>query len=149
MSASTAQVGGVDHAAHGAGEGSRRRFRPRRIQLRRRHLWLVPGLAIEIAANELGMHHGFGILTVIAIAIAPDVPRLFGSRARPIHNLLHEPAIAIGAAAGGGLGTLILGEAAVPWLAAALIWLGHVVAGRGIKDVPRPIAQQTAEQPHA
>ncbi|HET9853009.1 MAG TPA: hypothetical protein VFP56_10950 [Candidatus Limnocylindrales bacterium] len=151
MSASTVQVGGrAEHAVRPTGEGTQRRFqlprlRPRRIQLRRRHLWLVPGLAIEVVANELGMHHGMGILTVIAIAIAPDVPRIFGSRARPIHNLLHQPALAIGAAAATAVATVVAGEGAIPWLAAGLIWLGHVAAGRGINDMPRPTADRAGE----
>ena len=63
------------------------------LRLRLRHLWLVPGLAIAIVANELGKANGIGILTLIAFGIAPDLPRLIGSRGRLAHNLLHRPAL--------------------------------------------------------
>jgi hypothetical protein len=61
MSASTVQVGGVERAVRPPGEGSGRRFK-----VRRRHLWLVPGLAVAIYANVLGQANGVGVLTLIA-----------------------------------------------------------------------------------
>jgi hypothetical protein len=132
--ATTIRVGGAERADRptagtAAGEGTGRR-------LRRRHLWLVPGIAIEIFANELGTEHGIGILALIAIALAPDVPRLFGALGRPIHDLLHQPAAATGAVV---LGLAGVAAAVLPiaWLVAALVWFGHVVAGRAIGDVPR------------
>jgi hypothetical protein len=101
-------------------------------RLRWRHLWLVPGLAIAIFANELGKGNGIGILTLVAFGIAPDVPRLFGSRGRPAHNLLHQPLLALAAAAIAATGVV-----PVVWLVGSLVWLGHIVAGRGVGDVPR------------
>ena len=105
-------------------------------RLRLRHLWLVPGLAIAIAANQLGEAHGVGILALIGFGIAPDVPRLLGRRGRPAHDLLHEPvlvgAVAAIAAVGAALSLLPL-----VGLVGSLVWLGHVIAGRGVNDVPR------------
>jgi hypothetical protein len=137
MSGSTViQVGterAAERAVEPAGQGRGRR-------LRRRHLWLVPGLAIAVFANVLGESHGVGILALIAFGIAPDVPRLFGARARPVHNVLHQPAGPILAAA-----ITATGIVPVFWLVGALVWLGHVIAGRGVGDVPRP----AEVRPHA
>lgn len=113
-----------------AGEGTGRR-------LRWRHLWLVPGLAIAIFANQLGTANGVGILALVAIGIAPDVPRLFRARGVPIHNLLHLPALAVLAAALAATAVVTINAPAV-LLVGALVWLGHVLAGRGVGDIPRP-----------
>ena len=102
------------------------RFRPR-------HLWLVPGLGIAIFANWLGGGHEVGILMLIAFGIAPDVPRLFGSRGRLAHSVLHRPVTAIAAVA-----ITATGIVPIVWLVGALVWLGHVVVGRAVGDVPRP-----------
>ncbi|HEU4571505.1 MAG TPA: hypothetical protein VFR93_02375 [Candidatus Limnocylindrales bacterium] len=112
-------------------------------RLRRRHLWLVPGLAIAIVANQLGEANGVGILALIAFGIAPDLPRLFGVRGRPAHNILHQPLIAATVAGAMALGTA---AALVPvvWLVGSLVWLGHVVAGWGVGDVPRPLTPGAA-----
>jgi hypothetical protein len=114
-------------------------------RLRRRHLWLVPGLAIAIVANQLGEANGVGILALIAFGIAPDLPRLFGVRGRPAHNILHQPLIAATVAGAMALGTA---AALVPvvWLVGSLVWLGHVVAGWGVGDVPRARAAATTSE---
>jgi hypothetical protein len=83
-------------------------------------LWLVPGLAIAIVANQLGNANGVGILVLIGFGIAPDVPRPFGSRGRPIHNVLHQPALAIAA-----LIVAATGVVPVVWLVGSLVWLGQ------------------------
>ena len=108
------------------------------LRLRRQHLWLVPGLAIAIVANEVGKANGVGILTLIAFGIAPDLPRLLGSRGRLAHNLLHQPAAPLVAVA-------LAATSIVPivWLVGSLVWLGHVVAGRGVGDVPRRRVDRT------
>jgi hypothetical protein len=128
----TINVGGVEHAVHAAGEGKGRR-------LRLRHLWIVPGLAIAIVANQMGNEHGVGILALIAFGIAPDLPRLLGLGRRPIDslpvlafNVMHHPAAAIAAVAIG-----VTGIVPVVWLVGSLVWLGHLVIGWGIGDVPR------------
>ena len=139
MSASTIRVGGVEDAARPAGEGSRRGFR-----LRRRHLWLVPGLAIAIYANLLGQANGVGILALLAFGIAPDLPRLFRARGRPMHNLLHQPVAVMVAVA-----IAATSVAPVLWLVGTLVWLSHVVAGRAINDVPRPTSGWAGERPRA
>jgi hypothetical protein len=106
------------------------------LRLRLRHLWLVPGLAIAFVANELGKGNGVGILTLIAFGIAPDLPRPIGTRGRLAHNILHQPAAPLVAVA---LALALVATGLVPiiWLVGSLVWLGHVVAGRGIGDVPR------------
>jgi hypothetical protein len=122
----TIQVGGAEGAVRpGEGEGTGRR-------LRRRHLWLVPGLAIAIVANEVGKANGVGILMLIAFGIAPDLPRLIGSRGRLAHNLLHQPAAPLV-----GVALAATGLVPIVWLVGSLVWLGHVIAGRGVGDVPR------------
>ena len=130
--ATTIQVGGAELAVEPAGERKRRR-------LRWRHLWIVPGLGIAIVANQLGAANGVGILALIAFGIAPDIPRLLGLGRRPIDsmpvrafNLLHHPAAAIAAVAIGATGVV-----PVVWLVGSLVWLGHIVIGWGVGDVPR------------
>ena len=133
--ATTIRVGDAERAARpaAAGEGKGRR-------LRWRHLWIVPGLAIAIVASELGKANGVGILMLIAFGIAPDVPRLFGIGRRGrvsgfalrAFNVLHHPALPVAAVA-------IAASGIVPavWLVGALVWLGHLVIGLGVGDVPR------------
>jgi hypothetical protein len=136
--ATTIRVGGAERRVRpAAGEGKGRR-------LRWRHLWLVPGLAIAIFANELGKSNGVGILVLIAFGIAPDVPRLFGigrsgrvSRfALRAFNVLHHPAapaVAVAIAA--------TGIVPVVWLVGALVWLSHLVIGWAVGDVRRQPAE--------
>jgi hypothetical protein len=133
MSATTAiNVGGAEQAVHPAGKGRARR-------LRWRHLLIVPGLAIAIFANELGKTNGVGILALIAIGITPDLPRLLGLGRRPltslpvrVFNVLHHPVAPIVAVAVGMTGVL-----PAIWLVGSLVWLGHVIVGHGVGDVPR------------
>jgi hypothetical protein len=126
MSGTMIRVGGAERIAHPeSGDGRGRR-------LRLRHLWLVPGLATAIFANQLGQANGVGILGLIAFGIAPDVPRLLGSRGRRAHNLTHSPLAPIVAVAIGATGIV-----PVAWLVGSLVWLGHVVAGLGVGDAPR------------
>ncbi len=139
--ATTIRVGGAERPVRpAAGEGRGRR-------LRWRHLWLVPGLAIAIFANELGKANGVGILVLIAFGIAPDVPRLFGigrsgrvSRfALRAFNVLHHPVAPVAA-------IVIAATGVVPtlWLVGALVWLGHLVIGWGVGDVRRqPVGHQS------
>lgn len=130
--ATTIRVAGTA-ARPAVGEGTGRR-------LRRRHLWIVPGLAIAIFANELGKTNGVGILLLIAFGIAPDVPRLFGIRgsghvsrfALAVFNVLHHPALPVAAVAVAATGIV-----PAAWLVGSLVWLSHLVIGRGVGDVPR------------
>ena len=101
-------------------------------RLRLRHLWVVPGLAIAIVANQLGQANGVGILALIAFGITPDMPRLLGWRGRHAHSLTHQPIAALAA-----VGIAATGIVPVAWLVASLVWLGHVIVGLGVGDVPR------------
>jgi hypothetical protein len=131
MTASTPVDARIATPATGVAAGARtgRRFR-------RRHLWIIPGLAIAIAANKLGEVNGVGILALIAFGVAPDVPRLLGARGRPAHGLLHHPAVAAVALAM-ALAVTPSGVLPVAVLVATLVWFGHVVIGLGVGDVPR------------
>jgi hypothetical protein len=120
----TIELVGVERAVHPKVREARR--------LGRRHLWLVPGLAIAIFANQLGNANGVGILAMIAFGIAPDLPRLIGSRGRPMHNLLHQPVAAIVA-----LAISATGLVPILWLVGSLVWVSHVVIGWAIGDRPR------------
>ena len=137
--ATTIRVGGAERPVRpAAGEGKGRR-------LRWRHLWLVPGLAIAIFANELGKTNGVGILALIAFGIAPDVPRLFGIGRRrqgvgslPLRafNVLHHPA-----APAAAIVVAATGIVPVVWLVGALVWFSHVVIGFGVGDIRRQPAE--------
>ena len=122
--ATTMAAGGAELATRPTAMAGRR--------LRWHHLWLVPGLAIAIFANQLGNANGVGILALIAFGVAPDVPRLFGSRGRPLHNLLHRPVAAVAAVAIAATGIV-----PIVWTVGAVLWLSHVVIGRAVGDVPR------------
>jgi hypothetical protein len=120
-----------------------------RRRLRRRHLWLIPGLALAIFANQLGEQHGVGILQLIVLSIAPDLPRLLRYRGQPLgrrlaglaipaSNLLHQPLVAFAAAAfaaAGAVNQLI----PVAVLVATLVWLGHIVIGWAVGDGIRKV----------
>ena len=108
-----------------------------RRRLRWHHLWLVPGLAIAIYANQLGTMNGVGILALIAFGIAPDLPRLLGSRGRSMHNLLHQPVVPAMAVAIAATGVAATGVVPVVWLVGSLVWFSHVVIGRAVGDAPR------------
>jgi hypothetical protein len=124
------QVDGAQGTVHAKAREGRR--------LRWHHFWLVPGLAIAILANQLGNVNGVGILALIAFGIAPDVPRLLGSRGRPVHALLHQPVVPAMAVAIAATGVV-----PVAWLVASLVWFSHVVIGRAVGDVPRRAAPRS------
>jgi hypothetical protein len=123
-------VGAAERIVRPAGKQGRR--------LRLRHLWLVPGLAIAFYANALGAGNGIGIGAMIAFGIAPDLPRILGSRGRPLLNVLHQPAAAIMAVA-----VTAAGFVPIAWLVASLVWLGHIVVDWGVGDVPRRGGKQS------
>lgn len=123
--ATTIRVDGADRAARAATAPIAGR------RLRWRHLWLVPGLAIAIFANQLGNANAVGILAMIAFGIAPDLPRLLGARGRPLHNALHQPVAAAAAVTISATGIV-----PVFWLVGSLVWVSHVVIGWAVGDVP-------------
>ena len=136
----TINVGTAEHAAvRPTGEHSKGR------RLRRRHLWIIPGLAVALVANQLGNDNGVSILALIAFGIAPDLPRLLGLGRRPVDsipvrvfNVLHHPASPVAAAIVTAAGAE-LNVVPVIALVASLVWLGHVVIGWGVDDVPRQV----------
>ena len=132
-----AAAGATDPAVAASQAGQGRRLRPR-------HLWLVPGLALAIFANEVGKTNGVSILLLIAFGITPDLPRLLGLGGRQVSsvpvrafNLLHDPAGSIVATATAAVATVVTGILPMIWLVAALVWLSHVVIGRAVGDKPR------------
>lgn len=142
----TINVGTAEHAAvRPTGEHNKGR------RLRRRHLWIIPGLAVALVANQLGNDNGVSILALIAFGIAPDLPRLLGLGRRPVDsipvrvfNVLHHPASPVAAAIVTAAGAE-LNVVPVIALVASLVWLGHVVIGLGVGDVPR----RRGERSHA
>jgi F420H(2)-dependent quinone reductase len=135
--AETVTTGSASADVAGRPTGQGRRLRPQ-------HLWIVPGLAIAIFANEVGKANGVWILALIAFGIAPDLPRLLGLGRRPVSsppvqafNLLHHPVAPIAAVAVATVATVATGLLPMIWLVGALVWLSHIVIGRGLGDVPR------------
>ena len=101
--------------------------RPRR--LKRRHLWLVPGLAIAFLGNgQAGPLHELGLATVLFFGIVPHVPALL-PRTHRLFNALHHPVPP----------TVVLLLAAVGLLpavalAGSLAWLSHIVVDAALGD---------------
>jgi hypothetical protein len=115
---------------------------PKRWRLRRRHLWLIPGLAVAVYANFLGEQNGVGIPALIAFGIAPHLPLLLGLGRRrdsalgsfsvAAFNVLHHPLAALAAVAVAATGYL-----PIVALVASLVWFSHIVVGWGVGDVIR------------
>jgi hypothetical protein len=102
-------------------------------RLRRRHLWLIPGLAIAVYANGQAGEHGLGLGPLLFFGIVPHLPALLGvgephtrgqmaARAVPLFNVMHHPVpplVLIALAAAGVLPPF--------WLVGGLAWFSHVV----------------------
>ena len=115
----------------------------RRLRLARRHLWLIPGLAIAVYANALAGEHGLGLGPLLLFGIVPHLPALLGigqphargqmaARAVPLFNVMHHPLppiLVFGLAAAGILSPF--------WLVGALAWFSHIVVdlafGHGLR----------------
>lgn len=99
-----------------------------------RHLWLVPGLAIAIAANAQAAPLDVGLAIVLAFGIVPHLPVLLGIRrplppgATALFNAMHEPAVPVVLLALAAVGGLPVG------VVAALAWLSHIVIDWGLGD---------------
>jgi hypothetical protein len=112
----------------------------RRLRLGRRHLWLVPGLAIAVYANAQSAQHGLGLGVLLLFGIVPHLPALLGigqphdrgqmaRRAVPLFNVMHHPApplVLIGLAAAGALSPF--------WFVGGLAWFSHIVVDRALGD---------------
>jgi len=108
--------------------------------LRPHRLWLVPGIALALAANGQANAHGLGLGPVILFGILPHLPVLLGirqprprghigPRAVPLFNALHQPLVPVAITA-----VALTGLVSPLWLVAGLAWLGHVVVDRGLGD---------------
>jgi len=111
---------------------------PRR--LKRRHLWLIPGLAIAVYANAQAGTHGLGLGPLLLFGIMPHLPVLLGigqphargqmaARAVPLFNVMHHPVVPLavaGLAAGGVLSPF--------WLVGGLAWFSHIVVDLALGD---------------
>jgi hypothetical protein len=118
---------------------------PQGRRLRRRHLWLIPGLAIAVYANGLAGEHGLGLGPLLLFGIVPHLPVLLGIgqphvrgqmalRAVPLFNVMHHPAPPLVV-----LGLAVAGVLSPFWLVSALAWFSHIVVdlafGHGLRTV--------------
>lgn len=111
------------------------------FRLRRRHLWLVPGLGLALLASQQATQLGAGLVPLLVFGIAPDLPRLAGigrghapgqlpPRAVPFFNAMHHPIVPVALL----LGLAVTGPVSSFLLVGAFAWLGHVVVGFGTGD---------------
>ena len=109
----------------------------------RRHLWLVPGLAIAVYANALAGQHSLGLVPLLVFGIVPHLAVLVGigqphapgqlaPRAVPLFNAMHHPApplVVLALAAAGILSPF--------WFVGGLAWSSHIVVdlafGQGLR----------------
>ena len=114
-------------------------FRPTR-----RHLWLVPGLAIGLYASVHAANNGVDLVPLLVFGIVPHLTVLLGwgqahangqlaPRAVPLFNAMHHPLVPLAL-----LGLAATGLLSAFWLVGALAWLSHIVVdwalGDGIRD---------------
>jgi hypothetical protein len=132
----------ADHASLGVAAGAPLAV-PQGRRLRRRQLWLIPGLAIAVYANALASEHGLGLGPLLLFGIVPHLPALLGigqphargqmaARAVPLFNVMHHPMpplVILGLAAAGVLSPF--------WLVGALAWGSHIIVdlafGHGLR----------------
>ena len=110
---------------------------PEGRRLRRRHLWLVPGLAIALYASAQAGAHSLGLGVLLLFTIVPHLPVLLGvgqphargqmaTRAVPLFNAMHHPVpplVVLGLAAAGILSPF--------WFVGAVAWFSHIVMDLG------------------
>jgi len=131
------------HMDGAAATDSNRATPSRRLRLGRRHLWLVPGLAIAVYANAYAGGVGVGLVPLLVFGIVPHLPVLLGIgqphapgqmaiRAVPLFNVMHHPVLPLAMvvlAAGGVLSPF--------WLVGGLAWFSHIVVdlafGHGLR----------------
>jgi hypothetical protein len=103
----------------------------------RRHLWILPGLAIALYANAQAAEHDLGLAPLLLFGIVPHLPVLLGigqphahgqmaARVVPLFNAMHHPApplVVLALATAGILSPF--------WLVAALAWSSHIVVDLG------------------
>jgi len=112
---------------------------PRR-RMARRHLWLVPGLAVGVFASTLAGQKDLGLLPLLVFGVAPHLSVLAGigqphargqlaPRAVPLFNAMHHPALPLAM-----LGLAAAGVLSPFWLVGALAWLAHIVVDWAFGD---------------
>ena len=100
---------------------------PRRLV--RRHLWLVPGLAIAVYANAQAGLQGVGLAPLLIFGIAPHLPALLGARAVPLFNAMHHPLVPLALLLPAATGLL-----SPVWLVGGLAWFSHIVVDWALGD---------------
>ncbi|HYO42810.1 MAG TPA: DUF4386 domain-containing protein [Candidatus Limnocylindrales bacterium] len=116
------------------------RLRVPRIQLRRRHLLVLAGLALAVVGNAEAEEHGIGLATVLVFSLVPSLPLLLGmgqpkirghlaARVVPLFNAAHEPLLPLMVS---GLG--VIGVLPAVALSGGLVWLGSIVIAWGLGD---------------
>ena len=119
--------------------------RPRRLRLRPRHAWLVPGLGLALFANAQAAHVELGLIPLLVFGIVPHLTVLVGigqphargqlaPRAVPLFNTMHQPVLALAV-----LGLAIAGVLPPFWLVGALAWLSHIVVDWGFANGLRTV----------
>jgi hypothetical protein len=110
------------------------------LRLRRRHVWLIPGLGIALFANaQAGILH-VGLVPLLVFGIVPHLTVLVGfgqphargqlaPRAVPLFNAMHQPVMPLAV-----LGLAAAGVLPPFWFVGALAWLSHIVVDRGFGD---------------
>jgi len=112
---------------------------PRR-RMTRRHLWLIPGLAVGVYASTLASQKDLGLLPLLVFAIVPHLSVLVGigqphvrgqlaPRAVPLFNAMHHPALPLAVVALAAAGVL-----SPFWLVGAMAWLAHIVVDWAFGD---------------
>lgn len=110
------------------------------LRLRRRHIWLVPGLGIALVANAQAGQHNLGLVPLLVFGTVPHLTVFLGigqphaqgqlaQRAVPLFNAMHQPMLPLS----------VLGLAAASvlppfWFVGALAWLSHIVVDRAFGD---------------
>jgi deazaflavin-dependent oxidoreductase (nitroreductase family) len=108
-------------------------------RLRRRHLWVVPGLSIAVYASGQAQQHELGLVPLLLFGILPHLPSLVGMgdprprghispRAVPLFNAMHHvgPPVALIALA-------VVGVLSPFWMVSGLAWLSHIVIDGAIE----------------
>jgi hypothetical protein len=108
-------------------------------RLRRRHLWLVPGIGVALFANVQANAFGLGLAPLLIFGIVPHLTVLVGfgqphgrgqlaPRAVLLFNLMHHTLVPVVVLA------LAAALAAPFWLVGALAWLSHIVTDWAVGD---------------
>jgi F420H(2)-dependent quinone reductase len=141
-----------DRAATGSGSGgagiaTAAPDAGRRLHLRLRHLWLLPGIGLALFANTQASQFAVGLVPLLVFGIAPDLPRFVGLR-RPamllVHNATHQPALALVVL----FGSAVTGLSPFAYVG-ALAWLGHIVVGWATGDRVRSEVAPVPSEPRS